>query len=61
VLLSTVVDGRSILLLALVAIWAARLGTFLFRRIRKAGKDTRFDDVKPSFLRFLNTWTLQGL
>jgi steroid 5-alpha reductase family enzyme len=61
VLLSPVVDGRSILLLALVVIWAARLGTFLFRRIRKAGKDTRFDEIKPSFIRFLNTWTLQGL
>lgn len=61
VLLSPVVDGRSILLLALVLIWAARLGTFLFRRIRKAGKDTRFDEIKPSFFRFLLTWTLQGL
>jgi steroid 5-alpha reductase family enzyme len=61
VLLSPVVDGRSILLLALVVIWATRLGTFLFRRIRKAGKDTRFDEIKPSFIRFLNTWTLQGL
>jgi steroid 5-alpha reductase family enzyme len=61
VLLSPVVDGRSILLLALVAVWATRLGTFLFRRIRKAGKDTRFDEIKPSFIRFLNTWTLQGL
>jgi len=61
VLLSPVVDGRSILLLALVVVWAARLGTFLVRRIHKAGKDTRFDEIKPSFLRFLNTWTLQGL
>jgi steroid 5-alpha reductase family enzyme len=61
VLLSPVVDGRSILLLALVVIWAGRLGTFLFRRIQKAGKDDRFDEIKPSFLRFLNTWTLQGL
>jgi len=61
VLLSPVVDGRSILLLVLVVIWAARLGTFLFRRIQKAGKDARFDDIKPSFIRFLNTWTLQGL
>jgi steroid 5-alpha reductase family enzyme len=61
VLLSPVVDGRSILLLALVVVWAARLGTFLFRRIRRAGKDTRFDEIKPSFIRFLNTWTLQGL
>jgi steroid 5-alpha reductase family enzyme len=61
VLLSPVVDGRSILLLILVVIWAGRLGTFLFRRIQKAGKDTRFDAIKPSFIRFLNTWTLQGL
>jgi steroid 5-alpha reductase family enzyme len=61
VLLSPVVDGRSILLLALVVIWAARLGTFLFRRIQKAGKDARFDEIKPSFFRFLSFWTLQGL
>jgi steroid 5-alpha reductase family enzyme len=61
VLLSPVVDGRSILLLALVLIWATRLGTYLFSRIHQAGKDARFDDIKPSFPRFLNTWTLQGL
>jgi steroid 5-alpha reductase family enzyme len=61
VLLSPVVDGRSILLLVMVLIWAGRLGTFLSRRIRKAGKDARFDEIKPSFLRFFNAWTLQGL
>jgi steroid 5-alpha reductase family enzyme len=61
VLLSPDVDGRSLLLLALVVIWAGRLGTYLFRRVLQAGKDARFDDIKPSFLRFLNTWTLQGL
>ena len=61
VLLSPVVDFRSILLLVMVVIWAARLGTFLFRRIQKAGKDVRFDDIKPSFIRFLSAWTLQGL
>jgi steroid 5-alpha reductase family enzyme len=60
-LLSPVVDGRSILLVALVVIWAARLGTFLFRRIQKAGKDDRFDEIKPSFIRYLTTWTLQAL
>lgn len=54
-------DGRSFLLAALVVLWAIRLGTFLSRRIRKAGKDDRFDDLKPSFLRFLNVWTMQGL
>lgn len=61
VLLSPVFDGRSVLLLAMVVIWAARLGTFLFRRIQEAGKDARFDEIKPSFIRFLSTWTLQGL
>jgi len=60
-LLSPVVDGRSILLLVLVLIWTVRLGMFLFLRIQKAGRDTRFDDIKPSFLRFLNAWTIQGL
>lgn len=61
VLLSPVVDDRSVLLMALVVIWAARLGTFLFTRVLKEGGDSRFDDIKPSFIRFLNTWTLQGL
>ena len=41
ILLSPVRDGRSLLLLALVVIWAARLGLFLFRRVQKAGKDER--------------------
>jgi steroid 5-alpha reductase family enzyme len=61
VLLGKDVDGRAILLWALVLIWAIRLGTFLFGRIRKAGKDDRFDEIKPSFIRFLNVWTIQGL
>lgn len=61
VTLSPHIDARSILLLVLVVVWAARLGTYLFRRIRHAGKDARFDEIKLSFIRFLNTWTLQGL
>ena len=61
ILLSPIVDSRSILLLALVMIWAARLGAFLFRRVHRAGKDGRFDEIKPSFFRFLNFWTVQGL
>jgi steroid 5-alpha reductase family enzyme len=61
VIFSAGADGRSILLSALVVIWAIRLGTFLFGRIKKAGKDDRFDEIKPSFIRFLNVWTIQGL
>lgn len=55
------VDARAIVLLVLVTLWAARLGTYLVRRIHKAGKDDRFDAIKPSFVRFLAAWTLQGL
>jgi steroid 5-alpha reductase family enzyme len=60
-LLSSNLDARSVLLWVLVVIWAIRLGTFLFRRIKRAGKDDRFDELKPSFIRFLNVWTIQGL
>ena len=61
VLLSPVVDLRSWLLLAIISIWAIRLGTFLFRRVRAAGEDRRFREVKTSFVRFLIYWTVQGL
>jgi steroid 5-alpha reductase family enzyme len=61
VFLGPVVDGRSLLLLALVVVWAGRLGVFLFRRVHRAGKDGRFDEIKASFPRFLLAWTLQGL
>jgi len=61
VLLSSPRDARSMLLLALVSVWAIRLGSFLFMRIRKAGEDSRFTELKPSLPRFLLTWTLQGL
>jgi steroid 5-alpha reductase family enzyme len=60
-LVSPVRDGRAILLACLVAIWAVRLSSFLFLRIRKAGTDARFDDIKPSFGKFLRAWTIQGL
>ena len=61
VLLTPGIDARALLLAALVLVWALRLGSFLFRRISKAGKDDRFDEIKPSFIRFLNVWTIQGL
>ena len=44
-----------------VAIWAIRLGSFLFIRIHKDGEDRRFRDIKPNFTRFFMTWTLQGM
>jgi steroid 5-alpha reductase family enzyme len=61
VLFSKAVNGRSLLLLILVIIWATRLGTFLFHRIQKAGRDDRFEEIKPSFIKFLNAWTIQAV
>jgi len=61
VFLNPVKDLRSLIILVLVSLWAARLGSFLFNRIKKAGEDRRFRELKKSFPRFLVTWTLQGL
>lgn len=54
-------DKRSIVLGVLVGVWAVRLGSFLFRRIRSEGSDGRFDEIRISASRFLVAWTLQGL
>ncbi|WP_432245713.1 DUF1295 domain-containing protein [Arthrobacter sp. G.S.26] len=61
VLASPGVDARGLILAAMVVFWAIRLGSFLFLRVMKHGKDDRFDEIKPDFPRFLNTWTVQGL
>ena len=61
VVLSPVVDGRSLLLMGMVLVWALHLGTFLYKRVHAAGEDQRFREIKKSFARFLLTWTLQGL
>ena len=44
-----------------VIVWAVRLGTFLVLRIRKDGKDGRFDTLKTTPARFLVPWSLQAL
>ncbi len=59
--LGTGPDWRSWLLSFIVVLWAVRLGGFLFSRIRKRGRDDRFDGIRQSFPRFLMVWTLQAL
>lgn len=54
-------DPRALLLCTLVVLWAVRLGSFLFTRIRERGRDDRFDAIKTSFVQFLLVWTLQAL
>ncbi|MEM7610561.1 MAG: DUF1295 domain-containing protein [Pseudomonadota bacterium] len=61
VLLAGDLDTRAMIVAAMVMIWAFRLATFLFMRISRDGKDGRFDNIKTLPLRFLLTWTLQGL
>ena len=40
-------------------VWMVRLGTFLFLRISRDGKDGRFDAIKTCWLSFLGAWTIQ--
>ena len=54
-------DARTLMLTAMVFVWAIRLGTFLFRRVHQTGKDGRFDEIKNDWARFLLAWTTQGL
>ena len=44
----------------LSSIWAIRLSSFLFLRVKKAGKDIRFDNLKTNFFKFMLSWVVQG-
>ena len=50
-----------IIISASIIIWATRLGSFLFLRIKKAGEDKRFREFKKSWSRWLLTWTTSGM
>jgi steroid 5-alpha reductase family enzyme len=54
-------DPRDLIIGSLIAIWAIRLGTFLFMRVKIDGKDKRFTVMKTEFVWYLMTWTLGGL
>lgn len=55
------INYGNIILSLFISIWAIRLGSFLFMRIKKAGEDKRFRLIKKSPTRFFMTWTLQGM
>jgi len=42
-------------------VWMTRLGTFLYSRILRDGKDGRFDNLKACWLSFMGAWTIQAL
>ena len=60
-LASEQLDERAVVVACAVLVWALRLGSFLFRRVRREGGDGRFDRIKTDPLRFLMTWSLQAL
>ncbi|MFK7865662.1 MAG: DUF1295 domain-containing protein [Pseudohongiellaceae bacterium] len=53
-------DTRGLIICVMVVLWAGRLGSFLFIRVKKAGQDRRFTEIKTRFFRFMFTWTLGG-
>lgn len=59
--LAAPLDLRAALVAFMVVIWALRLGSFLFQRIKADGKDVRFDKIKTDPLRFFQVWTIQGV
>ncbi len=55
------VTTSEILLIGMILLWALRLGGYLLIRIRKMGKDKRFDAMREKPLRFAGFWLLQGV
>lgn len=54
-------DITSFLLVVFISLWALRLSSFLFFRVKRTGQDVRFIKIKQSFSWFLMTFTIQGL
>ena len=55
------IDFRALIIFCLISIWAIRLGSFLFLRVKRKGLDSRFTIMKTKFWWFLFTWTMSGL
>ena len=48
-----------VLVSCMAGMWAVRLGSYLIHRVHKAGKDSRFDEVKHQPINFLVFWVMQ--
>lgn len=60
-LIFVIQDFYAFLICSLVGIWSLRLGSFLFKRVKKTGRDTRFIEMKKDFFWFFLTWNLSAL
>ncbi|MDA0873734.1 MAG: DUF1295 domain-containing protein [Bacteroidetes bacterium] len=54
-------EAPLLILLGFAALWSLRMAFFLVSRIRRHGKDGRFDTIKTDPVRFLNAWSMQAL
>ncbi|KAK1981962.1 hypothetical protein LZ30DRAFT_718714 [Colletotrichum cereale] len=53
-------NWRQVALSGAVIFWAIRLGSYLFQRILEDGKDSRFDQIKKSPVRFAGAFFAQA-
>ena len=56
-----IINFGNMIVSSLIIMWTIRLGTFLFTRIKKAGEDKRFREIKKSFSWFLMAFTVSGM
>jgi steroid 5-alpha reductase family enzyme len=59
--LSAPAGVRELSIAAMVTVWAVRLGGMLFIRIRRAGEDKRFREIKIEPVTFFSFWNVQAL
>ena len=63
--LALLLDGpphpRAVVASFLATVWCVRLGTYLFERIVRDGRDKRFRYVAKHRIRFLGAWTTQAV
>ena len=56
-----IINFGNMIVSSLIIVWTLRLGTFLFTRIKKAGEDKRFREIKKSFSWFFMAFTISGM
>ncbi|KAB5594495.1 hypothetical protein CTheo_2126 [Ceratobasidium theobromae] len=57
--LGGVYHARNVIVSIFVMVWASRLAGFLLFRVLKTGSDSRFDDIRSHFFKFLGFWVGQ--
>lgn len=60
-LLRSDITTLKLVLFFMVLAWGLRLGIYLFIRINKIKKDSRFDEIRIDPIKFLSFWVFQGI